>query len=222
MNSYLITPPLVLAPNSSLTFWHWYDVTMYGVDGLYVEIVNGSKADTLDFIGSGGALDSLLIGNDWLKETYDLSSYGFGDTVQVKFTFVSDESEVAEGFYIDDVNIEGSNSSISVGTPGEYPPTIRPALFQLCQNYPNPFNSSTTIRYQLSAVSDQLSAMSLKIYNILGQEIRTLIKGKERNGIHKVIWDGRDNKGREVSSGVYLYRLKMGPFSQTRKLVLLK
>ncbi len=223
MNSPLITPLLVLAPNSSLIFWHWYDVTTYGVDGLYVEIVKGSTVDTLDFIGSGGALDSLLIGNNWLKENYDLSSYGFGDTVQVKFTFVSDGNKVAEGFYIDDVNINGSYS-VSVGTTDGGHSTTRPTLFQLCQNYPNPFNSATHIRYTIPDRDREgrPHRTTLKVYNVLGQEVRTLVDGVERAGIHKVIWDGRDNRGREVTSGVYLYRLKMGHISQTRKLVLLK
>lgn len=223
MNSSLITPLLILAPNSSLNFWHWYDVTTYGVDGLYVAIVKGSTVDTLDFIGSGGALDSLLMGNDWLKESYDLSSYGFGDTVQVKFTFISDEWDVAEGFYIDDVNIKGSHS-VSVGTTGGGHSTIRPTLFQLCQNYPNPFNSTTHIRYTIPDRDREgrPHRTTLKVYNVLGQEVRTLVDGVERAGIHQVIWDGRDNRGREVSSGVYLYRLKMGHISQTRKLVLLR
>ncbi len=221
MNSSLISPLIVLAPNSSLIFWHWYDVTTYGVDGLYVEIVRGSKADTLDFIGSGGALDSLLIGNDWLEENYDLSSYGFGDTVQVKFTFVSDDDEVAEGFYIDDVHIKGSHS-VSVGTANGGHSTTRPTFFQLSQNYPNPFNSNTAISYQLSAISGQWTAVSLKIYNILGEKVRTLVNGEQVPGVHQVIWNGRDDQGKELASGVYLYRLQVGYFSQTRKLVLLK
>ncbi len=219
MNCSLTTPPFVLAPNSSLCFWHWYDVTIYGVDGLYVEILRGPKADTLDFIGSGGALDSLLIGNDWLEENYDLSPYGFGDTVQVRFTFVSDDSEVAEGFYIDDVNVKGSHS-VQLGTGQIEQILVHPTLFQLDQNYPNPFNSNTAISYRLSAVGGK--AVSLKVYNILGQEVRTLVDGVERAGIYNVIWDGRDDRGREVTSGVYFYRLKMGRFSQTRKMVILK
>jgi len=223
MNSSLITPLLILAPNSSLTFWHWYDVATKGVDGLYTEIIKGSQADTLDFIASGGELDSLLMGNYWLKESYDLSSYGFGDTVQVKFTFVSDGNKVAEGFYIDDVNIKGSYS-VSVGTTGGGHPTTRPTLFQLCQNYPNPFNSSTHIRYIIPDRDREgrPHRTTLKVYNVLGQEVRTLVDGEERPGIHKVIWDGRDNRGREVTSGVYLYKLKMGHINQTRKLVLLR
>ena len=106
MNCWLLSPQFVLGLNSYLSFWAWYDVTTYGVDGLYVEIGDGTLWDTLDFIGSGGALDSLYnIGNDWRKYSYDLSSYGYGCTLQVRFSFVSDANDEAEGFYLDDVRI---------------------------------------------------------------------------------------------------------------------
>jgi len=99
---------------------------------------------------------------------------------------------------------------------------IIPKGFELLQNYPNPFNSSTTIRYHLSAVSGQLSAVSLKIFNLLGQEVRTLVDKRQSAGYYQVLWNGRDNSGKDVSSGIYFYRLKAGDFVQTRKMVLLK
>jgi len=105
MDAYLLSSEIILGPNSTLTFWHWYDVTIYGTDGLYVVVGKDAQWDTLDYIGSGGALDSLLMGNDWLPDEYDLSAY---DTVQVKFTFHSNSSNVAEGMYIDDVVVSGA------------------------------------------------------------------------------------------------------------------
>jgi hypothetical protein len=106
MNSSLTSPYFVLAPNSSLSFWRWFDVTIYGVDGLYVEVNTGSGWETLEFLGSGGALDSLLMGDEWNRETYDLSSYSPGSVTRVRFRFVSDsDGDIAEGFYIDDVKV---------------------------------------------------------------------------------------------------------------------
>jgi len=106
MEMWLLSPRFVLGPNSHLTFWQWCEFTNYGVDGLYVEFICAEGVDTLDFIGSGGALDSLLyIGNDWLRERYDLSSYPAGDTCQIGFRFKSDGSDVAEGIYIDDIRV---------------------------------------------------------------------------------------------------------------------
>ena len=122
MACYLESSPIVVIPGTALSFWHWYDVTIYGVDGLHVVILHGSVSDTLDFIGSGGALDSLLMGNPWIEEVYDLSHYPMGDTIRVRFSFVSDGNDVAEGFYIDDVRV-GPGRSLEPDIPVLlYPP----------------------------------------------------------------------------------------------------
>jgi hypothetical protein len=110
MDCWLMSSSFILGPYSYLSFWLWYDVTNYGVDGTYVEIVNALSgvADTLDFIGTGGALDSVLnTGNGWLEYSYDLSFLPPGTTVWVRFTFASDDQYAhdGEGFYIDDVRV---------------------------------------------------------------------------------------------------------------------
>ncbi|RKY87238.1 hypothetical protein DRQ09_04795, partial [candidate division KSB1 bacterium] len=93
-----------------------------------------------------------------------------------------------------------------------------PLEYVLYQNYPNPFNPETTIRYSIK----KGCFVTLRIYNLLGQEIRTLVNGYKTKGTYKEIWNGKDNNGRNVSSGIYLYRLKAGNFSRTLKLVLTK
>ncbi len=105
MDCSLVSPYFVLAPNSYLSFWRWFDVATYGVNGFYVEIDCGSGWEVLDFIGSGGALDSALMGDVWHIEAYDLSSYPSGTSVRIRFRFVSDNEPVEEGVYIDDVKI---------------------------------------------------------------------------------------------------------------------
>ena len=102
-----------------------------------------------------------------------------------------------------------------------------PKVFSLSQNYPNPFNSNTAISYRLSVVSGQQSAVSLKIYNILGEEVITLVDRIQDTERYRVVWDGKDSGGREVGSGVYFYQLKVdtqkgGAYQKTRKLVLLR
>jgi len=84
-----------------------------------------------------------------------------------------------------------------------------PSCYSLSQNYPNPFNSATAISYQLPAVSSQRSAVSLKLYNILGQEVRMLVNKEQAPGYYSVVWDGRNSLGREVSSGMYFCRLNV-------------
>ncbi|MDW7679390.1 MAG: T9SS type A sorting domain-containing protein [bacterium] len=90
--------------------------------------------------------------------------------------------------------------------------------YSLSQNYPNPFNSDTEIRYQLP----EATHVKLEIYNLLGQKIRTLIDDPKPAGSHTLRWDGRDQYGKPVSSGVYLYRLTAGRFCETRKMVVMR
>jgi hypothetical protein len=93
-----------------------------------------------------------------------------------------------------------------------------PKKFALYQNYPNPFNPETVIKFDLPKSSDVI----LKIYNVLGQEIRTLINERKPAGYHSVKWDSRNNNGIIVSSGVYLYKLQAGDFIVTKKMVLIR
>jgi uncharacterized lipoprotein YddW (UPF0748 family) len=90
--------------------------------------------------------------------------------------------------------------------------------FELYQNYPNPFNFETTIEFEIPFDS----WVSVKIYDILGREIKTLVSGFKSAGRHKVIWDGRDEQGGYISSGVYFCRMTAGSFSKTIKIVLTK
>ncbi len=93
-----------------------------------------------------------------------------------------------------------------------------PLDFALHQNYPNPFNPETTIRYQIN----QPGQVQLEIYNLLGQKIRTLVNEVQPAGAHSANWDGLDDNGRSVSSGVYVYRLRTDISVASRKLVLLR
>jgi hypothetical protein len=91
--------------------------------------------------------------------------------------------------------------------------------FKLFQNYPNPFNPQTLIRYELP----EPSKVTVKIFNTLGQEVKKLVNGKLENaGHHVVIWDGRDNLGHPVTTGVYFYRLETDKVVQKRKMILLR
>jgi DNA/RNA endonuclease YhcR with UshA esterase domain len=100
-----------------------------------------------------------------------------------------------------------------------------PKDFELYNSYPNPFNPSTTIQYGLP----QQSKVNLKVYSVLGQEIATLVDDIQNASYHRVQWNGRDNNGVQVSSGVYFFRIvaqpldgKASPFTQVRKMMLMK
>ena len=93
-----------------------------------------------------------------------------------------------------------------------------PQRFALEQNYPNPFNPSTTIRYRLPAAG----RVELAVFNLLGQRIRTLISGRQNAGEYAVEWNGVDERGNPVGSGVYFYQMKAENFSENRKMVLMR
>jgi hypothetical protein len=96
----------------------------------------------------------------------------------------------------------------------------RPREFSLSDNYPNPFNPHTRIQYTVS--SRQTNPITLRVYNVLGQSIRTLVNDTKEAGTYEVVWDGRDESGTEVASGVYLYKLEADDFVQTKKMVLIR
>jgi hypothetical protein len=94
----------------------------------------------------------------------------------------------------------------------------RPAEFELHQNYPNPFNPLTRIEYTLK----KRGHVALHIYNILGEKVRTLLDQDQPAGFHQISWDGENDQGKAVSSGLYLYKLEVDGFSQAKTMLLLK
>lgn len=96
--------------------------------------------------------------------------------------------------------------------------TVLPKEIVLNQNYPNPFNPSTTIEFTLP----QASTVKLEVYNITGQKVRILVSGNLDAGLHSISWDGTNDYGEKVASGMYIYRITSGSFVQTRKMVLLR
>jgi hypothetical protein len=96
--------------------------------------------------------------------------------------------------------------------------TAIPEEFALLQNYPNPFNPETEIRFALP----QASHVALKIFNMIGEEVRTLVDEQREAGYHTVGWDGKDKNGKPVASGIYLYKLQAENFSDVKKMSLLR
>jgi len=103
-----------------------------------------------------------------------------------------------------------------VNTDNDFVPVVLP---NLAQNYPNPFNPSTKISLSVPSLNENTN---LSIYNLKGQKVITLVNDILKAGNHSVSWNGVDDKGRKVSSGLFLYRLEVGDYTQTRKMLLLK
>jgi hypothetical protein len=124
-----------------------------------------------------------------------------------------------------DKEIPGGVIPLTIGQIAYVPPAqfdLRganvPAALSTVSNYPNPFRSSTTIRYELTGELQ----VRLGVYNILGQRIRTLVGGEYRNGLNEAQWNGLDDAGQAVSSGVYFYRLQAGDQVVTKRMILVR
>ncbi len=111
--------------------------------------------------------------------------------------------------------IESSFTSVGIETAGEVP-----ERFVLNQNYPNPFNPVTTITFDVFGT--QAGNIALEVYNVLGQSVRTLFAGELRSGHYEFEWDGRNDLGQQLASGLYLYQLRAENLVQTKTMVLIK
>ena len=111
---------------------------------------------------------------------------------------------------------EAGYFSLAAPRPAGEPGAL-PQRFELFQNFPNPFNPSTTIPYRLPAPGH----VRLEVFNLLGQRVTTLVDEEQPAGMHTAAWNGTDSAGRPVAAGVYLYRLRGGATSGTRRMVLL-
>lgn len=216
MDCHLDSPEFVVAPDMEVSFWCWHSVPIYGEDGLFVQLVSdGAAVDTLDFIGSGGALGTLgTIGNGWLEYRYGIRG-ALGDTVRLRFAFSSNASVTAEGFHIDDVLVESGATAPETGVPED---AGAPRLAFLGQNLPNPFSESTSVRFSLARPAEAFVA----VYSPGGRLVRTLRNAPTDAGEHALVWDGKDWLGIPVSAGVYLCRLEAGGQSLVRKMVVVR
>ena len=195
----------------------------------------GSAAHTM-LINAGGKI-SLLNGTtniddvDYYSHRYvaggnDDGSNGVGKSDELK-DFTSDNSGGGTerdkwGASTADNGTPGAQNSIFNGTAWTYLMTnqekIIPQKTTLLPSYPNPFNPTTTLRFDLPEVSD----ITLTIYNMLGQKVRTFDYQNTSAGYHSVKWNATNDYGDPVGAGVYLYQLQTKDFVKTRKMVLLK
>jgi len=132
------------------------------------------------------------------------------------YKFIDENIESNKKYYyrLESIDMNGMYSiletiSITIKSPKNY------ALYQ---NYPNPFNPTTNIKFDLPREEN----VTLKVYNILGQEVKTLVDRKMESGFHSVKWDGTNNFGIKVSSGVYIYQIRGGKFVQAKRMLFLK
>lgn len=142
-----------------------------------------------------------------------------GDLVEITFEAMDDVRGTVQApisfsrLYLNETNVESQASESFITITG------KPTKFALEQNYPNPFNPTTTISYQVPENGQQVK---IHIYNLLGQQVRELVNTTQDAGEYSVTWNGLDDHGTKVASGVYIYRMTSGSFSSVKKMLMVK
>lgn len=219
-----------LRPASTLRFHHWMEAetssywTGYCYDGGMVEMsVDGGLWQQIFPVGGYNFLirdgsvpgpwpaeTEVWSGNiNWQEVVFELN--GLEGDARFRFRFGSDGATGGEGWYVDDLEFTGYGDEFSDNDV--IPLTLTPAVGQ---NYPNPFAPATTIGFRLPERAD----VKLRIYDLSGRLVRTLVDGAVNSGEHLITWDGNDNGGDEVGSGVYFYRFEKDTLVETRKMIL--
>jgi len=145
----------------------------------------------------------------WIKESINISDYSGSSKFYIRFTIKSDEYLEFDGWYIDDIAVKSYSEKVTE----VHQITDVPDDYQLQQNYPNPFNPETLIKFQLP----KDGFVNLKVYDVLGREVQSLVNEMKKSGRHEVSFDAS-----QYSSGIYFYRLHVNDFVSTRKMLLLK
>ena len=216
------SPNMNYANNKSdyLTLMEPYDLSDY--NSAYLQFWTGSFLRDND-VGTIQISDN---GSIW-ESIYTISGINFVDTVKIdvtdyidsgvylRFHISTDASEVASGWYVDDIQLLVDTSLVILSNDNE---SNIPMNFHLSQNYPNPFNPITTINFSIP--QDQM--VKIEIIDLNGRLINTIHEGITKTGEHIVRWNATDHNHNPVSTGVYFYRLTAGSFFKTRKMIYLK
>ncbi len=199
---------------------------------LFLSLILDPDGQPTENIGPGGALgvkavaeggfgrrfmNQDLSGQRWIPVHVSLDSLR-GWATDLRLPFVRLRGNVRGTFYIDEMRLTRNPPGAAITAVLESRDASTPQSFALQQNYPNPFNSGTVIRFALP--SDE--QVELTLYNLAGQQVATLVTGRRQAGSYAVSWDGQDESGRALATGLYFYRLQAGEKVETRKLMLLR
>ncbi len=230
LDAGLVTESFTPGIDTELSYWQWIaaeystSYTGYAYDGGLVEINTGSGWEQITPDGgypyrirntSGtGPFPSetpVFSGNqDWQLVTFDLGAYE-GQAAQVRFRFGSDSATGREGWYVDDVSVDGFFIDWSGVT--EIEPAARVILAAGC---PTPARCAATLTFALGAEA----ATTLQLFDAQGRLVRTLLDRPLAAGSYTLAWDGANSAGRRAGPGVYFYRLQAGDDAVTRRVVL--
>lgn len=214
-DEWVITDSFTIMNGDSLIFWMLIGPDIYYPDGfldsmqvwLLSEQNPNSRYIKLATLVSNDSVGIPLNNNTWKIHKFSLNEY-IGRKVYIAFRYYIDTS--VEGFWcnIDDVFV-GNHSYYTIFQIG----TNTPKSFRLNQNYPNPFNNSTKIKFEIP----RFSFVRIEVYNSLGRLMKTLHQDFAKAGYYEIFFDSKD-----LSSGVYFYKISTPQFTDTKKMILLK
>jgi len=212
-----------------ISLFQKYNLTAIGRSALLwqplIEVRSGNEQKALGFfdeIKNNYSDEELL--KQALFQKASLQLYELNDVAGAEETFAEFSHNYPEDPLTDQIEIilknhQPSDFSLPKNKPANKEFAVEvPQTFALFQNYPNPFNPATEISYQLPEKSE----VELTIFNLQGQKIRTLFSGQQSAGTHRVKWNGVDENGNAVASGVYLCQMRAGKFVKARKMLLLR
>ncbi len=205
-NDWLISQPFTLGAQGEVNFKAKSITSQYGLERFNVLVSTGSSNPN-DFESISGATYTEAP-TTWTSYMYGLNDYA-NQTIRVAIQCVSDDAFV---FMLDDFKV------VSAGGTDNDDTTVPLFTNALKGNYPNPFNPETRISYSV----EKAGKVTLEVYNILGQKVKTLVNDTKEAGSHSVVWNGQDSAGNSVASGLYFYRMKSGTYSKTSKMILMK
>jgi hypothetical protein len=216
------TSPGFTLTNQQTAFTH--NFSMYYLAAPTGLAYSGAHQDTLIYLTWIEPMEtdypvlSYKVFRRYMDHPYQLA----GESTVTSFNEVLADSG-SYNYYVQAVYSEGlgdKSNVIDVAFPfvSEHNNTTPVLVNALHQNYPNPFNPTTTFAYSLA----KSGKATLRIYNTKGQLVKTLVDSPKSAGLHKIVWNGVNNEGRQVSSGIYFYRLDVPGYNKTRKMMLLK
>lgn len=173
-----------------------------GVDIIDIEVVDTGRGFA---VGEQGYVFKQKTQSQWVSERQIVTSFGSEENLW-GIDFTANNTAIVCGYY---GTVYKLDITSTVGIPGNSTPLV----YSLAQNYPNPFNPSTVITFSLP----ETQIVKLRIFDVLGREVISLVNGKINAGSHEIEWNAKD-----IPSGVYFYKLEAGSFTDTKKMILIK
>lgn len=208
-DDWIVTPRIIIGTTTVVSFYAKSHTDQYGLEKFKVKMSLGGSQPTNFQYSLHQGVDYLEAPTVWTPFYFNISQLA-GNAARFAIQCVSTD---AFAFLVDDFRIDTTEDGVENDDS-----QVVPASNSLAQNYPNPFNPETSISYSLK----EAGKVTLAIYNLKGQKVKTLVHKYQEAGKHSMVWNGTDDQGKSVSSGVYFSKIEAGDYTSSRKMILIK